>query len=1090
MNLTVRVSRNRLRGTQVLLTISLMLLIAGILLHLGASQPMASSLPAYDSPWERTGQTSASFSPKAGAGNSLAHLPLNFEANQGQTDGRVKFLARGTGYTVFLTQDEAVMKLAAKSRSSVARPHSLARPQSRALASVVRMKLVGANRHAAITGSEQSPSRSNYFVGKDPSKWRRNVPHFSRVRYRQVYPGVDLVYYGNQGQLEYDFEIAAGADPKQIDLKVDGGQNLHLDARGDLVAETPAGDLRLRAPTVYQRVGGEKRTVTGKFLLSEDHRLHVVVGHYDRTRVLVIDPVLNYSSYLGGTGDEGCAFISGAYTTAIAGCPAISVDAANSIYVAGATTSATFPVTGSPLQANNAGSSDAFIAKFNVTSSSVYTLAYWTFLGGSSSETTAGIAVDSSLNVYVAGNTSSTTTNNFPTTSNGNQTVPPSSGIHGFVSVLNPSGSALTYSTYVEGDGTDTITGLAIDAHANAYITGTTTSTSGFPITAGAIQTSPQSTNPQFFLTKLNTQPANGTSSLLYSTYFGSTLPSSGAIVQGGGVAVDPLGSAYITGETNFLSSGSGGSFPILNAYQPCLDAPGATACTSPTSPDAFVAKIDTNASAGAQLKYSTYLGGGGIDIPYAVAVDGGGNAYVTGTTTSTDFPIANGTDAFQATFGGGSQDAFVAKFGNPGPTVPLVYSSYLGGPGNDIGYAVAVDLNQAAHVAGSTTSGFPQVHPISSINPGPGAGINAFVALIQTAFAGQSGGYSSYLGTTGANGNSDATGIATDANGNSYVAGETNSSAFPVTNSSVLNGAASDAFVSKIVPLLSGLTITASTSVASSTIGIGNQVSFIYTITNAGPDVASNLILTDTLPPLGATFASASATPGSCTAVVNGTVACSIGSLGTTTATVKINLTPTIAGSVSNSASLQANGVAVGSANASATVTDFAVGVSPSTNAVLAGNSATYQVQVGVPAGQTNFFPNSIALSCSAGVPTGAACAFSTSPVSSTLTITTTARPVPTAEIRNVRFWYAAVLPVTGLTFLGIGAGASRKKRWLLALLGMLPFALASFQLACSSGSGSATPPTGTPAGTYAITITGTSGSAAHASRATLVVQ
>jgi uncharacterized repeat protein (TIGR01451 family) len=1109
VKLNVRVAGDRLRMAGVGLTAFFLVLIAGILLYAGGhgSKITTASADNRNSPWPagrpfdsaQGGLRGRRDLGKSGSQIAFASVPLGFEANQGQTDDQVKFLARGGGYTLFLTQEEAVLKLQSSAKHS-----AVSTQDSEGTTSVVRMKLIGASSRAGILGTDQLASRSNYFIGNDASKWRRSVPQFAQVRYQQVYPGIDLVYYGNQGRLEYDFQVAPGADPTQIGLQIGGARKVHVNAQGGLVAETAAGDVQLQAPEIYQRVGNQKRLVAGTFALQANNRVRFALGEYDRTRELIIDPVLKYSTYLGGTGDEGCAFLTGTYTTAVSGCPAIAVDASGNMYVAGATTSPSFPTTGSPFQGNNAGGSDAFIAKFNVSSASVYTLGYWTFLGGTGNETTAGVAVDINLNVYVAGNTSSAGTNDFPTTSNGNQTTPPASGTHGFLSVLNSTGSALSYSTYVEGNGTDTITGLAVDTRTNAYVTGTTTSDPpNFPITAGAIQTVRQSANPQIFLSKFNTQPTGG--SVQYSTYFGSTLPSSGAIVQGGGVAVDQSGLAYITGGTNFLSSGSGGNFPILNAYQSCLDAPGATSCPSPASShtDAFVAKIDTAAASGAQLKYSSYIGGGLDEIGYGVAVDINGNAYVTGSTDSTNFPIASATSAFQASNAGGF-DAFVAKFGTTTP-IPLSYSSYLGDTGTDVAYAIAVDVNQAAHVTGVTdspNSGLNKGFNVNAIQGSPSTVPDAFVALIPTTSTGQTGGFATYLG---GNGSDDGTGITVDSNSNTYVAGETGSSDFPLASAQFGSRSGnSDVFVSKIVPSPSGVQMSASGSITSGAAGIGNQVTFSYAIKNTGPDVATNVIFTTVLPATGATSAAATSTPGSCTAVVNGTISCFIGSLGVVSstaaaqATVKVNLTPTAPGTLTSSGSLQADGTPVTASSASVTVADFSVAVSPSTAAVVAGNTATYQVQVGDAAGQTNFFPDGVSLSCSAGVPTGAACTFSTnpvtltstSPISSTLTLTTTARPVTTGRLQQFRNWYAAMLPIGGLTFLGFGIGTTRRRRWLIAIFAVLVLGMAGFQLACSSGSGATTPPPGTPAGTYPITLTGTSGSASHAVRMNLVVQ
>ena len=257
----------------------------------------------------------------------FGQLPLSFEPNQGQTDPQVKFLARGAGYGVFLTSDQAVLTLRRPDKNS----------------SVVRMQLAGANPVAAATGSSPLPGKSNYFIGNDPAKWHRGVPQFARVRYQGVYPGVDLVYYGNQGRLEYDFEVAPGADPSQIALRFQGQESANLDAGGNLILASGGDEVQLKAPRIYQEFGAEQRPVAGRFVLRQDGKVGFELAAYDRSRTLVIDPVLTYSTYFGGSGDEACSTILGVASPP-SGCPAIAIDPSSNIYIAGSTTSTDFPV--------------------------------------------------------------------------------------------------------------------------------------------------------------------------------------------------------------------------------------------------------------------------------------------------------------------------------------------------------------------------------------------------------------------------------------------------------------------------------------------------------------------------------------------------------------------------------------------------------------------------------------------------------------------------------------------------------------------------------------------------------------------------
>ena len=600
-------------------------------------------------------------------------LPLIFERNQGQTDPQVKFLAHGAGYGLFLTAHEAVLSL----RSSAPRSKSSDKNEN---LSILRMQIVGANSSAAVTGDHQLPGHSNYFIGNDSARWRRNIPQFSRVRYAQVYPGVDLVYYGNQGRLEYDFELAAGADPGQIKLHFEGPERLTLESDGDLSLHLGGGDVELHAPKVYQEFGGRQRPVPARFVLRGDREVGFELGSYDPTRALVIDPVLGYSSYLGGTGNEGCSV----FTTTqlpVAGCPGVAVDSASNMYLAGTTTSTDFPKTSGVLQPTLAGIANIFVTKIDSTGS---TLLFSTYLGGNNTDLSAGVAVDSGLNVIVAGSTNST---NFPVTQNAFLNTPPAGGRHAFVSKLDPTGATLLYSTYLYGNGQENVSGLAVDFRGKIYVLGTTTSTDcahGYhlrfrPRLPDSRHVTPFSISRRrlrcavpagFFLSQIDTVQS-GFNSLPYSTYFAGGNPPNGLTV-GGGITTDLAANVYITGGTNYVHNGTTTSdFPIVNAYQGCLNTSPplggtTTNCAStPPNTDVFVAKFNLATTGGAQLVYSTYLGGSGDDIGNGIAVDTGFTAYVTGSTTSTDFILPSGIVPFQNTPGGGT-DAFLGKFGNP----------------------------------------------------------------------------------------------------------------------------------------------------------------------------------------------------------------------------------------------------------------------------------------------------------------------------------------------------------------------------------------------------------------------------------------
>jgi hypothetical protein len=669
---------------------------------------------------------------------SYGKLPLHFEANQGQTDERVKFLARGSGYGLFLTSTESVLVLrkaeARRPGKGVARGEAATAKRSSA-PEVLQMKLLGADPRAAIEGREELPGKSHYFIGNDPKKWRTDVPQYARVEYKDVYPGVSLTYYGNQSQLEYDFVVSPGGDPGRIRLGIEGAEEIHVDAEGNLVLSLPGGEVVEKAPVVYQEVNGARKAVEGRFVLRGRAEVGFEVGTYEADRPLVLDPVLVYSTYLGGGGgDLGLG---------------IAVDASGNAYITGYTFSFNFP-TANPLQAAfGGGIVDAFVAKVNAAGSA---LVYSTYLGGSGNDNGLGIAVDASGNAYVTGFTSST---NFPT-ANPLQAAYGGGIYDAFVAKVNAAGSALVYSTYLGGSGNDNGYGIAVDGSGNAYVTGDTNSTN-FP-TANPLQAA-NGGGDDAFVAKVN---AAG-SALVYSTYLGGS-----GWEFGQGIGVDTFGNAYVTGLTQSTN------FPTANPLQAAFG--GGT--------DAFVAKVN---AAGSALVYSTYLGGSAGDVGDGIAMDASGNAYVTGYTFSANFPTANPLQAAN----GGSSDAFVAKLNAAGSA--LVYSTYLGGSGDDEGVGIAVDASGNAYVMGDTTStNFPTANPLQAAS---GGGYDAFVAKVNA--AGSALVYSTYLGGLG---DDFGLGIAVDASGNAYVTGFTYSTNFPTANPlQAANGGGSDAFVAKI---------------------------------------------------------------------------------------------------------------------------------------------------------------------------------------------------------------------------------------------------------------------------------------------------
>jgi len=725
---------------------------------------------------------------------SFASLPLAFEPNQGQTDPQVKYLARANGYTLFLTSQDAVFSFHSKSsrnarpsRSRVSRLQVNAAPSISEKPAVVRMQLVGANSSTQITAADQLPGKSNYYLGNDPKKWQTNVSQYARVAYKSVYPGIDLAYYGEQSKLEFDFIVAPASDPASIELAFSGAQHVATDASGNLVISSAGGDVVLHKPVAYQQQNGSRQLVDASFVLKSNNRVNFDLGSYDRTRELVVDPTVTYSTYLGGLAeDDGYGIAS---------------DSSGAAYVTGQTASTNFPTVAGGHAASNAGSFDAFVTKIAADGSS---LVYSTYVGGKLADSGNAIALDASGDAFIAGGT---TSSDFPT-------VGPFQSVFGgstdaFVFELSSNGGTLIYSTYLGGSGDDVATSIALDTSGEAYIVGTTSS-SNFPLHT-PIQAALAGAN-NGFVTKLNSSG----NALMYSTYLGG-----GTGDFASAVAVDSSGNAYVTGGT--LNP----TFPhTAGVFQPTCGTDGT--CNGGLD-DAFVTVINT---AGSAYVYSTFLGGSNTDEGLGIAVDSSGDAYVTGLTASSNFPLKL---AYQSSYGGGT-DAFVAELNPTGSA--LVYSTFLGGNATDIGTAIALDGSKNAYITGQTAStNFPTA---SATQSALGGGNDAFVSEINS--AGSLLVFSTYLGGT-LNENTATAGvgavgaIAVDAAGaNIYVTGNTTSTNFP-THAAVQgsNGGAIDGFIVKYAQATSAQTFSlTATALTPASVNPGSSATSSITVASA----------------------------------------------------------------------------------------------------------------------------------------------------------------------------------------------------------------------------------------------------------------
>ncbi len=817
--------------------------------------------------------------------NAVAKIPMSFEVNAGQTAKQVQFLSRGAGYTLFLTHDSAVLALpmpktrvaqTAQQNASTQAPLPYVGSNTRfdkpnqdaqQREEVLTMRVIGANGQVRATGLNKQEAQTNYFIGNDPAQWHKNVPNYEKVRYAGIYPGVDLIYYGKQKQLEYDFVVNPGADARAIALTFSSGAGankqvpLAVDRNGDLIATLEGGEVSFHKPIVYQKNHNAKTAVDARYVLNADGKVGFELGAYDHRKQLVIDPVLSYSTYLGGSSDDiaygitygvryGQPILVGStrsadfpevlalypyggdrdifvakynpaltkliFATFIGGSnddvpSQVTQDVYGDIFLVGYSLSTNFPIKGPVFQKTFKGGSITGDAVVVEVESAGFYLEWSSYLGGSSDDQAFGVAVDTPGNVFVSGHTTST---DFPVTAGAYQTTCPVDSSGGcstsFVSEVNPKGTALVYSTYLGGsDGLgESAYGIALDANDDAYLSGITGSPN-YPTTPNAYKTTCGSDglcNGTYdgFVTELN---PTGTG-IVASTFLGGS-----SFDYTAGIVVKPT-AIYVSGST--VSS----DFPVTsNAAQKTYGGNSAGCVVSTgTCGDVTVSKLNTGLTT---LQYSTYLGGSLDENPgLSMAVDTNGYMYVTGQTDSLNFPLV---DAMQATYGGGSSDAFITQLT---PQGGFGYSTYFGGNGEDFAYRVALDPTNNVYITGGTLS----------------------TNLPVTAHAVQP--------TCGTDGN--------------------------------CNGGYYDAWFAKII-LSADISMTAK---APATVKSGANLTYNLTAKNNGPDTALSVSVSDATP-TGTTFVSVTPNTGTCTAPPvggTGTVTCTVGTMGSGTS-LKITL-------------------------------------------------------------------------------------------------------------------------------------------------------------------------------------------------------
>jgi hypothetical protein len=703
----------------------------------------------------------------------FGNIPLYFITNKGQVNKKATFYAKASRYTLWLTREGLVFDSTCRVKDKNeelerghGRPITEERMQGKGkfARDVSRLIFLKANKNPVMVPMDEAKLKVNYFKGNDKSKWHCDVPTSKAVLYKNLYKGIDLKVYGLEKLIEYDWIVTPKGNPRQIKFQYKNVKGSFIDKEGNLVIETDFGELMHKKPVSYQQTGIERKDVNVVFKKISENTYGFEVGAYDRSRELIIDPVvLAYSTYLGGgAGDQGYD---------------IAVDADGNVYLTGYTNSTDFPVLNQ--YQTYQGDSDVFVTKLDTTRSGISTLLYSTYLGGGDADYGRGIAIDTAGNAYVTGSTDST---DFPTI-NQYQTDPGDGKHDAFVIRLDPtlSGiSTLLYSTYLGGDNDDYGNGIAIDAGGNAYVTGTTRSTD-FPTRN---QYQKKQGGNDAFVTRLDTT-RRGTSSLIYSTYLGDIE------VYGHGIAADAAGNAYVTGLFD----------------------------TELNEANVFVFGFDTTRIGASSLIFFTWLGGTGYESGSGIAIDAGGNVYVTGYTNSTDFPTVNQYQTYQ---GGG--DLFVTRLDTTQSGAPvIIYSTYLGGESTEYGRDIAVDAGGNAYVTGTTWSAdFPAINQYQTYH-GDG---DVFVTGLDTNRGGASAIiYSTYLGGGDAD---RSNGIAVDAGGNVYVTGYTDSTDFPVIDQYQGNQGGRDAFVARISaspPFIPVVETNAASGITATTAASGGNV-------------------------------------------------------------------------------------------------------------------------------------------------------------------------------------------------------------------------------------------------------------------------
>jgi hypothetical protein len=969
----------------------------------------------------REPHVSASTPARITIAKNYGQLPLRFEANLGQTDAVTQFLSRGDGFSLFLASTESVLELRdlyLRTSASEPKPSSL-----------LRMKLLGANRTPRAEGLERLSGTSNYFIGNDPKKWRTDIPNYAKVQFEGIYPGVDLVYYGNQQQLEYDFIVAPGADPAVIRLGFSGA-DMNIDQQGNLLLSIEGRELRWAKPIVYQEIAGTRHFVDGRYSTIGAKSVGFEVSHFDRHYALVIDPTLVYSTYLGGSSSGEVA-------------AAIAVDSTGNAYVTGSTGSTNFP-TANPYQsalASNGTSTNAFVTKLNAAGDAVI---YSTYLGGSGGgpaygDGGTGIAIDSSGSAYIAGYTYSS---DFPTAS---PFQPNYGGAgDGFVAKLSASGNSLVYSSYLGGSGQDGFpnTAIAVDSSGNAVVAGGTYS-SDFPIVnAGQPAYGGQG---DCFITKVN---SSGT--VAFATYFGGN-----DLDNCAGLALDSSGNIYLAGSsfsTDFPFTGSVG-----NGH-------------------GFVAKLQNSASG---VIYATKLGGvsgnNGDAGAGGVAVDSAGNAYVFGTATATDLPIT--TTAFQGLFGGGVDDTFVMKLDSAGSN--LLYCSYLGGSQGEQGIAIAIDSSGHMYVTGNTVSpDFPLSNAIQQTYGGGQSDV--FVAEFDPfGTTATSLVYSTFLG---GNNPDHAYAVAVDAAGNVYIAGNTGGG-FPTTPGAfqtTYGGSVNDGFILKIsgtVAPTQPANINATSGAAqAAVVGAPAPAPFSATVTDSSGNGVPNQAVTFTAPSSGASgsFAGGGTTS---TATTNANGVATAGAFTANTTAGTYNVTAAVAG-VASSASFTLTNVDFSLSAATANRVQIAAG--SSTNVPLNLTTA--------PAGAA--LPVDVNYSCSVQTSlTGISCSLNPTKTaagstsgSTTVTISATSSALAALNPSSPATFFLLVMAPGLLGILAIGRRMSPLRR----RKGLVAFATLALWLglvACST-------PSKPKGGSGVVSVTATAGNLSKSTTINFTVQ